>query len=606
MKKIISALLLTVFAANIAFAQQEVFLTLTKYEEAIERLPTNVTVITQEQIEKSNAASVADLLQSEVGINVRQYGSIGSAASVSIRGADSKHTLVLLDGRRINDAGLGSADWTALPLVNIERIEIIRGAGAAVYGTNGFGGVVNIITKRATPKSPLVDANISYGSFNTFTASLTGAYSDEKHAILAAASNISSDGDRESSNFRNFNGFFNTSYNVSEKVQFNLTGNIYEGILMTPGSAFFAPYEARQNDSSRYAKLDSNILLNEDSSLLVSVYGSAAERRYRDTYGSDDNYTNETVGTQADYVWKKLLVGAEWWNEQYEKKDNIVNVIMTDKSRVNSAVYAQYNLELGKFSLIPTLRGDSNSSFGEVFTPAVSAVYNLNEKIKFSANSGRVWRAPSFSELYDDYIWGMPDWDFYGNPDLKPEYGISSDIGAEYVYKRIKLVVSAYYIATDNLINTDFIPSYGTTYVNVDKTRQYGFEFAAGYITNSWLSHNFNYTYLKAEDAKTGKTLSYRPESTINYDLTVKPVKDLSITASNFYRSSQLTGEYTGSPRPQKLDGFYTLDLNINYSVDKNLGLWLKGLNLTNTKYEMMSGYPMPGAVVYGGVRYAF
>lgn len=603
MKKILALLICFVFTAGTVHAQ-EVFLSLTRYDEDIDRMPVNVTVISKQDIEERHAETLGELLQNEVGLNVREYGSAGAVTSVSIRGASSVQTLVLIDGRRVNDAGLGSANFSSIPVVNIERVEIIRGAGAAIYGTSGFGGVVNIITKKASADSPLLEAGLSYGSFNTLSPSLTGAYAGDKVSGLIAVSNVSSNGDRNNSNYRNLNAFLSGSVMLGEKTKFAATANLFESIAQLPGMQSPDPYEAEQKDGNRYVKGDFSTSVN-DIAINVSAYASRNKRKYRDTtsaplYVESDHYTNETAGAQADAVWKNILVGGEWLDEKYEKKNYMNNEIMTDKDRVNSAVFAQWNLDIWKFTIIPSVRGDSNSAFGEVLTPAISAIFRLNEKMKFSANCGRVWRAPTFVELYDNYLFGNPDWDTYGNKDLKPEYGISGDIGAEYSYGKIKLSGNAFLIETDDMIGMTFIPAMGSTYKNIDKTQQYGFEAEAGYIMNSWLHHKVNYTYIKAEDKDTNQPIAYIPEHTVNYTLSVKPLKDLNVDAVAFYRSEQHINT------ADTLKEFFTLDLNVNYKVSEKLNCWVKGLNITNTDYEMMKGYPMPGAAVYAGVDIKF
>ena len=599
MNKIIPVLTCLIFAANVVCAQ-EVFLTLTRYDEQMDRMPTNVSVISSEDIEQKRAETLGDILQNETGINIREYGSAGALTSVSIRGASSKQTLVLIDGRRINDAGLGDADFSAVAASNIERVEIIRGAGAAVYGTSGFGGVINVITKKASEQSPLIDVGISYGSFNTFNPSFAAAYAGRKASAFAAVSNISSDGDRNNSNYRNLNVFFNGSVMLGEQTKFSASGNIFESVKQLPGSALFSPYEAEQKDGNRYVKADLNTYAG-DMTLNISAYACVNKRKYRETtvipITADDHYTNETAGVQADFVCNNILAGGEWWNESYEKKNYLNNKIMTDKDRVNGAAYAQWNLDVGKFTFIPSLRGDSNSAFGEVFTPAISAVFRLDDTVKFSANCGRVWRAPTFVELYDNYIFGNPLWDVYANPDLKPEYGISSDIGAQYLYENFKLAGTAFLTETDDMIVLKHIPAKGYTYENVDKTRQYGFEIETGHIMTAWLHHKLNYTYIKAQNKDTDKTLDYIPEHTVNYCLTLKPFHNVDIDASAFYRGKQPI-----NAGGDTLKEFFTLDLHINYKISDNLSCWLKGLNITNTDYEMMLGYPMPGAAVYGGV----
>lgn len=598
MKKIISLLICVFFTVSLSNAQ-EVFLSLTKYSEDMDKLPTNVTVIGTDTIESRNVETLGELIQHETGISFRTYGTTGAATSVSIRGASSLQTLVLVDGRRVNDISLGSADFTSFPVDNIERIEIIRGAGSAIYGTSAFGGVINVITKKASSDSPVLDTSISYGSFNNLNTSLTGAYATDSVSALVTSSMLSSDGERENSAFNNHNIFFNASFNFDSRSTLSLSGNIYESVFGTPGSLTYPSANSEQKDSNKYLKADYDLELGKGV-LSLNAYTSKNIRKYSDPdWATKDRHTSDTFGFQADFVWDNMvLAGAEWWQEDYKKEDLFSDSTLINNDRKNTAVYTQLNLDIWKFTIIPSLRGDSNSTYGEILTPAISAIYNLNEKIKISANTGRVWRAPSFSELYDDY----PAWFLFANKNLKPEHGISSDIGLEYSHGKVRFMGSGFYINSRDLIKYDADPiTYVSTLKNIDKAKQYGAELEAGYIMTSWMDHKINYTYLKAEDGKTGKILTYSPEHTLNYTLTIKPIEGLSIASIFSYKDKQKTGSFSPD-----LDAYFTVDLNANYKISENLSVWLKGYNITDEDYQMAYDYPMPGVTVYGGVGLKF
>ncbi|MCL2389963.1 MAG: TonB-dependent receptor, partial [Endomicrobia bacterium] len=398
MKKIISAFLFVVFAANAAFSQ-DIFLTLTKYEEKIEKLPANVTVITRDEIENKHVQTLGELLQNQAGVNVRVNGSVGAATSVSIRGASTLQTLLLVDGRRVNDIGLGSADFTSIPVTIIEKVEIIRGAGAAVYGTSAFGGVINVITKKSKYDSPLADAGVSRGSFNTFNSYLTAAYASEKFGTLASGYYISSDGDRKNSQFDGGNIFLSFQANPFENSKVSLTGNIWDGKNGVPGSTFWLTPENEQKDNNKYLKLDYDLNIDKSATINASAYAARNVRNYYDYNGGNPydptwtltdgfyKYTSETYGAQADFHYKDLLlIGAEAWKDFY-KEDEELSGFSSDKNRTTSAAYAQLNWVLEEtVSIIPSARYDENSQYGGVFTPAVSIVSNVSESLKLSAN----------------------------------------------------------------------------------------------------------------------------------------------------------------------------------------------------------------------------
>lgn len=599
MNRIFKVLLCLLFAVNGAFAQ-DVFLSLTKTDEDIDNMPTNITVITKEEIEKKRVDTLGDLLANETGIFYGNFGKGTNASFISMRGAaSSTRVLVLIDGRRVYTLDSGAANFASIPVANIEKIEIIRGSGASVYGTGAFGGIINIITKRSSFDSPLASGGLSYGSFNSYSGNISGEYYHEKFAFLISGSTTVTDGYRKNSEYKGYNTFLSGQYNINDSHNISLTANYWENKFGLPGPEtknLLPSLTAEDQNASYYAKLDYNFSNYDDYSLNINAYTS--HDMYEDKPDRNGKYyyknISDTYGLQADFHYQNiLLLGAEFWQEKYQNENFNEDWITYlpvyseyEKTQENYAVYAQLNYDIGNLRIIPGIRGNHNSKYGDIFTPSLSAIFNINDNMKISGNTGRVWRAPTFVDLY------YPGW---SNPDLKPEKGISSDLGIEYANNKFKAIATGYYITSKDLI---------VSVQNTDKARQYGIELEAGYIFNSMFQNKINYTYLNAKDitdSNNEKPLRYSPEHSINYTLTVKPIEKLNLTANLAYKSEYigLNAETWGDI---DMDGYLTFDLNANYKLNNNFSFWVKGFNLTNLDYAIIDGYPMPGATVYAGV----
>ena len=595
MKKILMVLLCLIFTSNLLFAQ-EIFLSLTKYSEPLENLPANVTVITQEEIENKHVNTLGELLENETGVFYKTNGTTGDMPTVFMRGAaSSARTLVLIDGRRVNDAGSGGENFAAIPASLIERVEIIRGTGSAIYGTGAFGGVINIITKTAKADAAMADVGFSFGSFQTFNPYAVVQHYGENVSVLVGGDVYKTNGYRDNADYKGSSLLFNASINITENSSLSVSANSYSADFGYPGSAAdISDTPGRRNDNNEYVKADYSLNL-ENSKLNLSAYIS---NNTSFNYGSwgDSITTNKTAGIQGDLLWQSFLFGAEFWQEYYVSDDVSGGIIAgnpgVDKSRNTSALYAQWSAVFDNFRIIPAIRYDYNSAYGSVFTPSVSAVCRLSDYFKLSANFGKVWRAPTFNDLYSP--WGS-------NPDLDPEEGISGDLGVEYVNNKVRLSAAGYYIQSKDLIVADamWIPH------NTDEARQYGIELEAGYIITSWLSNKLNYTYLETENKSKGfdgKSLAFSPNHSVNYTLTIKPFQKLSVSGVVSYKDKY----YENADNTLKNDGFAAFDLNIAYKLNSDCSLWIKGFNLANAKYQIVNGYPMPGATVYAGVNLKF
>jgi len=225
---------------------EKVVVTATRDEQEIRKIPANVTVITKEEIGQSNAQNVVDLLRNEADIEVRDIYGNGKSASVDIRGFGETgplNTLVLVDGRRVNEIDLSGVDWTQIPLDQVERIEIVRGSGSVLYGDNAAGGVINIITKK--PEKPFsAKAEVVGGSYgyNKESASVSGKWGPLS-AILNASHNAT-DGYRENGFLRAKDVGGKVIYDLNENISFNLSGTFHQDDQGLPGALPKAIYEA--------------------------------------------------------------------------------------------------------------------------------------------------------------------------------------------------------------------------------------------------------------------------------------------------------------------------------------------------------------------------
>lgn len=609
MKKI-SFLLIILLFSSIVFAdvpsdsqkenEEVIFLSLTKMAEPLKDLGTNLTVITEKEIQEKNAKTLGDVIDGEAGISYKTYGPLGQTQSVFMRGSTAGQVLVLVDGRQVNDIGTGGgANFTAIPANMIERVEIIRGSGSAIYGTGAFGGVINVITKKATPFTPNINPYFSFGTFNTINAGITGAYANDIVSILVAPSLLSSDGYRKNSFYDSKNIFAKIAVKPNEKSEFVLSGQAYNADLGNPGSLSWSSVTAKQFENNDYLKID-YITKIEDFDIQISGYNANYLRKAYDItgnpwtdYGSKYNTVNN--GVKSVFTYKNLVsAGIEWDKTTYKQDDIIYGIEQINRNRENTAFYLQAFLNIGNLTLIPVVRSDQNTDYDDVSTSALSAIFKVNDEIKLSANTSKVWNAPTFGQIYGDNTY------YIANPDLKPEKGVSSDIGIEYSKDKFTVALTGFHITTEDLIQNVDTGSWVYQAQNVDESRQYGYEVELIYNMAKKIKHKLNYTYLRAEDTKLNRDLIYKPMHDINYTLTVSPVKSLKFTGSVSYVTTILN-EYRNY-----MKDYCLVDVRADYQITKNISIWAKCDNLTNENYQLSYDYPMSGITGYSGIDIKF
>ncbi len=594
--------------------------TLTRKAESKENLPISVTVITKEQIVKSGADNVGDVLRNKTGITeVSKRGTIGSESEIRIRsGGDSaKQVLVMVDGRPVNNTALGAANLSEIPAENIERIEIMRGPSSALYGANALGGVVNIITKKATEAKPQTEIRLNYGNFGTALNQASFSVKPGKANIFLSGNRNFAGGFRENSRYTATNLSSKFSYDFEKYGELTLTNGFLNSEMGIPGPNY-TPIEefnnaqerqtsspnANQTDRKFYGQLEHNLKM-KNMNLKIKSYGDYQKRRYQDTDAYTDTISElENIGldSQIETV-GNFIFGFEGRLEKFKRTDSSVETI--NKYRQNYAFFAQKILELNKLSLTPGVRYDYNSTYRNITNLRISTVYKISKTIKVSANIGSAFRAPTFEDLYSPYLsWPASIWgnggDTRGNENVKPEQSIGTDLGIEFKPEEMLILrVTLFYTDIKDLIewkNVSTNPRYDQWRPsNVGQAFSRGMEIEIENKLINNLSQNFNYIFLESKGKQNGgtrETLQYTPKHRLNYQL------DYSLPAKI---KSEIVLDYNHKIEKPKLPSYTLVNLRISRKIFRS-EIFINIENIFDKRYVSREGYPLPGRYFSAGI----
>lgn len=572
--------------------------------------PANVTVVTSQQIENNRYQSVQEALVHVNGVNVVEMSN-GTFAAVRLNGDD--RVAVLVDGQSITNAqgmstGRGVLDLTTLPgTKNIERIEVVKGNGSALYGSDAVGGVINIITKKGTANETTLDVNT--GSWGTHNYGLTNEGTHGKTSWFVTGSighrNYYEyrDGDSTGQNRgdyqdNTFTARIDQKINNGSSLKFNISHKSFDG-----DNIGYVNYGTIIKSASPMERLSNNYSVTYNFKEDTTTPGYF---RYFNNYTTTylwSRYNVRTQGFQLQDGWQvnnnRITAGLEW---QEDKASNS-NSGYTDVKRTNRSAYVEDIIDLGKLSVTPGLRLDDNSTFGFHKTPKVALNYKANDKFNAYASWGRVFSAPHMDDLY---YYGAPY--MYGNPNLKPETGHSETVGFNYqLDKKTTLNVNWFQSKLDNAIrwyssNPD---DYAIPWqvANVNSEKKHGIEISMNKIINNIWSYEMGYSYIYTKTDK-GDNKGYR------YDIGNSQPNGYHAGvhfAKNAWKANLLMTAGTGRNTTIYSGSSYVVwDGSVSYDANKATTLYFKMNNITNKGYEMYQYYPMPGRYFQFGVKYTF
>ena len=624
---------------------EEVVVTGTRFEEKAERIPANVTVIGEKEIANSNAKNVPDLLRSQEGIVVRDLLGNGKTTQVDLRGfgeSAPSNTLVLLDGRRVNEIDLSGVDWTQIPIEQIKRIEIVRGSGTVLYGDNAPGGVINIITKTPSEKWT-ASAGTTLGSYgyNNEVFSVSGGHGQVAASLFGNYQ--STDGYRENNEFRAKNLGGKIVFDPSDWLSFDLSGNYHKDNSGLPGPLTVEQFnsnprmtnfpfdEAKTSDG--YLKLGSTLDFGASGSLV-------ADLAYRDrdanskfvslfgTFLSDSNI--ETWAFTPRYVWSGNLLGAkntliggvDFYQSQQstssqfgnppvpsgtaEVQKESIGLYMNDEialleslfltlgARYESVDYDLGNTPLTGFPVPPPPLAETVSESESAYVAGLNYVYSGQSSAFIRVN--RSFRFPNTDELIEfDQFTGQPK----VNSDLQPQTGVHVDLGVRhYLTPSIQANVTLFHAKIKNEIYFDPNPSpFIGTNANYPETLHQGVELGCKAEVFEKLTLFGNYTYEEAAfdgGLYDGKDIPAVPRNKFNLGFRIHDVVPgaLFTAVYNYVGASFLISDLAN--QFPKLESNYTIDLRISYAW-KWINCFFGVNNLTNQKYSqygLVGQYP--------------
>lgn len=632
---------------------EEIVVTATRDVQEIRKIPANVTVITKEEIERSSAQNTVDLLKDEVGVVVRNLLGTGKSASVDIRGFGETgplNTLVLVDGRRVNEIDLSGVDWTQIPLEQIERIEVVRGPGSVLYGDNAVGGVINILTKKPekpfSAKGEIIRGSYLYHKENGSVGGKWGPFS----AILNADYS-STEGYRENGFLRYKDAGGKMIFDMNEDIHFDFSGNIHQDETGLPGALLPSPYKWDRR-SARYpydqaetedgfgafgikaklwemGRIESNLSYRHREVLSHFPSFSFKSKTNVNTWGFTPKYILEKpIGSFRN----KLTTGVDFYTSELDlfSESAYLGPNLSEVRKRSTGVYL-----LDEFSILPKLilslgyrhewviyhlyqdlpSSKDRARDGE---PAwnIGLDYLFAKRSSAFINIKRSFRFPTTDELIqyiiDPITWQITE--VRANPDLKPQRGYHYEAGLRHAFTdQIEANLTFFW---SDLRNEIFYNPLTGSNENYSKTQRRGIEAGTTIKPFSWITLWGNYSYIRP-------ILKARPF--LGNDIPCVPRHKGSLggdfnfgkgflftTRLNVVGSRHFISDW--SNQVERMDGYYSWDAKFAYSW-KGFKAYLGVNNLTNRKYSEYgvldylnrpTYYPSPERNFFGGVSYTF
>lgn len=582
-------------AERSGFDLGQVVVTGTKTEHVLGSSPVGVEVITRQDMERRNVQNVQQALDLIPGLKISQdSGSWGDKGKVGIRGLDPKHTLVLLDGQRLRGGHADSPDLQQVSLAMVERIEVVKGPGSALYGSDAVGGVVNIITKSA-PDEPTVSVEGMLGGRNTQQYSVVTGLPAGDFGGLASYTYNKSDGvNRETDRYR--------EHILHGSMSYEPTGSFKSSLR--PYYSEHSQFDEADRNQRRLG-LSSVTEWRPDELSKMTLRGSFFRHQHwtgdKGTDWDDDMYEFEVNYSRLFFDTNTLMVGYEM-NHEYRN----------DRGKENKAdqtihsFFVQNEIDLDPVVLLMGLRVDDHKEWGTQANPRASVMYNVTDDLRLRGSFGTAFRAPNLTRLYADN-WRMGPFLVKANPDLKPEESISYEVGAEYnLFDKALAAVSLFRNEVDNLHSSEVTrigpPSWDLNWINIEKARTQGVEVSLKTRFFDRLAANAGYTFLDTKDKSTGKELIERPNHRFTFDLGYMiPVIEVQSNLEYSYTGSS----YGDAENEDKLGGYSIVNLAFTKKFNEHAEVFARIQNLTD-KRDVYSEYDLDGTNFQGGVRLRF
>jgi vitamin B12 transporter len=586
---------LNAVAQNSPVPESEVVVTATRVPTPLDDILPSTVVIDRATIERSLAADAADLLRFHAGFELARNGGPGQSTSLFIRGADSNHTLVMVDGVRINPGTIGIPALQNLAPELIERIEVVKGPRSSLYGTDAIGGVINVITRRGSREG--WSAELGYGEDDTREASLNGGLAGRAGSIDLGLSWLESDGFPTLSDpaVRDIDrGYDNMSANLQARTQLG-TAEITLRRWQSTGTTeyfdfFLTPVDQDYDDSTTSLGVVLPAGRNATLALTGSYFEDDIEQRQAADYLRTRRYAldaqyDRAVGT------RHLLTGGVLVSDENAESLSFGTGFDEDTRIAN--VFVQDRMDFGRQRATLAAAYTDHETFGSQVTWNIDYGFALSQAAELALTAGTGFRAPDATDRFG----------FGGNPDLEAEHSRSYSAELRYrVGDRHALRLGAFQNDVDDLIEfvtVSFDPFFGENR-NVDVARTRGIEAGYDYSGDHWSLHA-EAAWQDPENRQTGDPLLRRARH--NYTLsTFRQFGRFELGADLLAAGER---KDFGFPEPVTLDSYVLVNLTAGWRLTAAWSLRGRIENLFDEDYELADGYNTAGFGVFVSVRYA-
>jgi vitamin B12 transporter len=576
-------------------ALDETFITATRTPEPADRLAASTIIIDRAAIDRKTASDVGELLAQHAGLELARNGGPGQAASLFVRGANSDHTLVLVDGVRINPGTIGGAALHNIAADSIERIEIVKGPRSALWGSDAIGGVVNIFT-RATAADG-VNVGLAAGRYGTRALQVDGGRAlGLQGRVGFSVSRNESDGFAPLTSSRDDRGFRDTSINLSadwmpnDRLGFEARGwrstgnNEYLDFFATPVS---------QDFDNQALSVAARLRPGDASDYRLGLLQMVDEIQQRE---ADDFVRTRRSTLDLQGNWRlpnnlRLTAGAMLSRENARALSfGAAYDIDTDLRQG----YLQAQYDRGRHRLAIAGAVSRHPAFGSHATWNAEYGVRVFEGTRLAVTAGTAFKAPDATDRFG----------FGGNPNLEPESSRQFEIGLrQSLGARQSLSLTAFRNDVDDLINyviTDFVTFDGRNQ-NIDRARIAGIELGYRVAGETW-SVNLGATFNNPRDLDSGALLLRRARRTALLSAT-KTLPRWELSADARWTSKR---QDFGFPAPVRLAAYTLVDLGAGFAVTPQWKLQLRLDNAFDEHYELVSGYRTPGRGLTLATRYRF
>jgi vitamin B12 transporter len=598
-------------------ASESVIVSATRLPTPELQVASSVTVITADDIAARQERSLPDILRDVPGLNIVRTGGPGGQTALFMRGTNSNHTKVLVDGIDVSDPSSTNAgfDFAQFLTQDIEKVEVLRGPQSGLYGSDAIGGVINIITKSGQGPAQLAAA-AEGGSFETFNQSGSASGSvdgfhynanlEHFHSGATAVTplDLLAPGERRNDDYYdNKTASTKLGYEMAENFDLGLVARYTDTHLRSTSDDFSSFPSFPAADQSRfmtteyYTRATAHLLLFEG--FLDQTVGFAYTRkRTSDLEPASPEILN--TGSRGKLDWQgalkfspaeTLVLGAEHARDEIGDSVAAANKIDSGYAELQSQWFA------GLFSAL-NVRYDKNDLFGSKVTYRVAPTYVIaatGTKLKASVGSG--FKAPTLSELYQDF----PPF-FFANPNLEPETSTGYDVGAEQAFagEAARVGVTYFYNRMRNLItnNADF-----TSYANIGRAHSDGVESFAAYEPIKTLTLRVDYTYTQATDDVLNQELLRRPKHKASLNANWHATQAFSANATLLTVSSWIDGNRDFSVPRLTASGYTIVNLAANFDVNSHLSVFGRIDNLFDRHFQNPVGFLQPTLGAFAGVR---